>query len=186
MSVKTDVELQQGQLRLGEISGLHGVKGWVKVFSDTQPRENIFSYQPWQLHGPAGQFSVEVSHWRKQGKTLVAHISGLSDREQARELIGAVISVPQSVLPELDQGEFYWSELIGLRVKTTDAKRDEVLDLGVVAELIETGANDVLVVRGDDESIDQAERLIPWLCEQVIKDVDLATGDINVDWDPEF
>jgi len=184
--VKAGVELEQGDLRLGEISGLHGVKGWVKVFSDTQPRENIFSYQPWRLNGSVGQSSVEISNWRKQGKTLVAHIVGIDDREQARELIGAVISVPKNVLPELSRGEFYWSQLVGLRIKYSDSTRGEVLDLGVVSELIETGANDVLVVKGDDASVDQTERLIPWVFGQYVKDVDLVAGDIIVDWDPDF
>ena len=186
MSVKTDVELEQGDLRLGEISGLHGVKGWVKVFSETQPRENIFSYQPWCLYGPSGKSSVEISHWRKQGKTLVAHIPGLKDREQARELIGSVIAASQTSLPQLDSGEFYWNQLIGLRVKSTDPNSVEVLDLGIVSELIETGANDVLVVKGDTSSVDQTERLIPWVFGQYIKSVDLQAGDINVEWDPEF
>ena len=182
MSVKTDVELEQDDLRLGEISGLHGVKGWVKVFSETQPRENIFSYKSWWLYGPSGKTNVEVSHWRKQGKTLVAHIPGMNDREQAREFIGSVIAVSKTSLPELNAGEFYWSQLIGLRVRN----RILDIDLGVVSEMIETGANDVLVIRGDTQSVDQAERLVPWTPGKAILDVDLEAGEINVDWDPEF
>ena len=184
LSSKTTLDATD--LALGEISGLHGVQGWVKVFSDTQPRENIFDYQPWFLYqGSAGnKKAVKISKWRKQGKTLVAHIEGINDREQARELIGALIAVESNNLPTLDSGEFYWSQLIGLRVKTEAT--GEPVDLGTVERLIETGANDVLVVSGDENSVDQTERLIPWVPDQFILNVDLHSREICVDWDPAF
>lgn len=181
MSARNKTTLGANELRLGEISGIHGVQGWVKVFSDTQPRENIFKYSPWRLHLGQSVSELEVLHWRKQGKTLVAQLKDTIDREQARALIGAVVAIEKINLPELDSGEFYWSQLIGLRVLTTVSE-----DLGVVDQLVETGANDVLVVRGDAESIDQQERLIPWVPEQFVLDVDLEAGEIRVDWDPDF
>lgn len=171
--------LPKEQLQLGEISGLHGVQGWVKVFSDTQPRENIFSYSPWSLSRLGKAQQVEVLHWRKQGKTLVAKLKGLDDREQARALIGAKISVDKAVLPSLQNNEYYWHQLIGLTVISCHSGQDEIL--GVVAEMMETGSNDVMLVRSDAK-----EHLVPWVFGDYVLGVDLEAGQVTVDWDPEF
>lgn len=177
-------------IAVGEISGLHGVQGWLKVFSDAQPRENIFSYSSWYLYTRDGVKNVAVSSWREQGKTLIAKIVGINDRESARALIGATIAIDNAQLPVLDKGNFYWRDLIGLRVETVyssdEGKPKGKRDLGVVQSLIETGSNDVLVVKGDDKSVDQKDRLVPWIPDQFVLDVDLAQGIVTVDWDPDF
>lgn len=177
-------------IAVGAISGLHGVQGWLKVFSDAQPRENIFSYSSWYLYTEDGMKSVEVSAWREQGKTLVAKLVGINDRESARSLIGATIAIDQVQLPVLEKGSFYWRDLIGLRLKTvhTAGTRtpDKNIDLGVVKSLIETGSNDVLVVKGDEKSLDNQERLVPWIPDQFVLSVDLMEGVVLVDWDPDF
>ena len=174
------------RIRVGEISGLHGVQGWVKVFSDTQPRENIFSYAPWFLGGSVNtaEKNVTVLHWRSQGKTLVAKLEGVESREQARGLLGQAVFIEAEQLPTLKQGEFYWKDLIGLRVASVSETR--TVDLGTVERFIETGANDVSVVVGDEKSIDSTERLIPWVPGQYVLNVDMALGQIEVDWDPDF
>ncbi len=159
---------------LGRISGLHGVQGWVKVHSDTRPRENILEYSPWYLLRGGAWEPWEVVRGRPQGKTLVAQLRGCTDREQARRLMGATIAVRRSQLGQSEE-EYYWTDLEGLEVVTTGG-----VALGRVDHLMETGANDVLVVKGG------RERLIPWLPEQVIREVDLEQGRILVDWDPEF
>jgi 16S rRNA processing protein RimM len=84
-------------------------------------------------------------------------------------------------LPELEEGDYYWSDLIDLEVRTEAGQL-----LGVVHSLMETGSNDVLVVQGTAESLDRSERLIPWLPGSVVKNVDLAGRVITVDWDPGF
>ena len=161
---------------LGRISGLFGVQGWVKVHSDTRPRENIFLYRPWYLLQDGRWRRYELLAGRPQGKTLVARFEGVTDRDQARALIGATVGVAFEQLDaRREAGEYYWTELIGQLVVTTDGH-----ELGRVIRLMETGSNDVLVVRGE------RERLIPWLPDQVIRSVDLAAGRIEVDWDPEF
>lgn len=177
--MKPKTALADGQIRLGEISGLHGVSGWVKLISDTQPRENLFSYCPLQMYSGEQVRQLEVVHWRKQGKTLVANLKGVSTREQARELIGAVIAVDADQLPDLDDGEFYWHQLIGMKVLSNYA--EQVTDLGRVAELIETGSNDVLVVRSAEK-----EHLIPWIMDEFVLDIDVSEQKISVHWDPEF
>lgn len=160
---------------LGRVTGLFGVRGWVKVFSDTDPREGIVKYSPWQLHVGNEWRSMEVEQGQRQGKTVVAKLVGIDDRDAAAGLIGAEIAISRSQLPAAAPGEIYWADLENLSVRTTDGR-----DLGKVSHLIETGANDVLVVRGD------RERLIPFIREQVVKDIDLDQGLLVVDWDPDF
>lgn len=172
-------KLADGQLRLGEISGFHGVNGWVKIFSDAQPRENIFSYSPWFVYSGDKMLQMNVVQWRKQGKTLIAKLKGLDNKESAREYLGAVIAVDQSQLLELEDGEYYWHQLIGMKVLTNFG--ESVTELGEVAELIETGSNDVLIVRSEAK-----EYLIPWILGDFILETDLDAKAIMVHWDPEF
>lgn len=157
---------------LGYIAGVHGVSGWVKVHSWTQPREAILDYRPW-LVGDSLE-AVEILDGRPQGKTLVARLPGLEDREAARDWVGRTIAVKRAQLPEAPPDTYYWADLEGLVVRTVDG-----VELGRVANLIETGAHDVLVVRGD------RERLIPFVPGRFVTNVALDAGLIEVDWDPE-
>ena len=166
---------------VGRILGVHGVKGWVKVYSHTDPRENLQRYQPWHLKQGAHWKPVKVTGFRPQGKGLIAKLDGIDEREVAASLVGQDIGVPRDLLPQSGDGEYYWRDLVGLRVSLADGR-----DLGKVAQMMETGANDVMVVRGDPDSLDRRERLIPWLPDDVVTDVDLAEGRMTVDWDPDF
>src|SRR5690606_58097 len=125
-----------------------------------------------------------IDEVRPHGKNFVAHIKGIDDRTLAEQYTGCDIAVARDLLPELDAGEYYWSELQNLVVISVYEGRQE--RLGYVAKLMETGANDVLVVAPDEQSIDQRERLIPYVPEQFIVAVDLAAGEMRVDWDSEF
>lgn len=161
---------------VGTIVGLYGVRGWVRVMSHTQPRENLLHYGQWQLSQHGRWRPIELEAGKVHGKGLVIKLQECSDRELARQLIGADIAVPRSELGPAEEGEYYWADLVGLRVETIEGQ-----PLGVVDHLIETGANDVLVIQGDDR-----ERLVPFVADAVIKQVDLAAGLIQVDWDPDF
>lgn len=164
---------QSRWVSLGHVSGVHGVEGWVKIYSLTEPREAIFDYQPWALgedHEP-----VRVLKGKKHGRRLIALLDKAGSRERAEALIGQAIAVPRDSLPEPAPGHYYWADLEGLHVRLEDGR-----ELGTVASLLATGANDVLVVRGE------RERLIPFVPGQYVKDVDLVGGTITVDWDPEF
>ena len=161
---------------LGQINGLHGVRGWVKVFSDTAPRENILTYKSWLIRQPGKQWQpIAITTGRRQGKGVVAHLQGYDDRETARLLIGSEIAVYRHELATLEQDEYYWTDLQGLTVTTIDGHK-----LGIVDHLFATGANDVVVVNGD------RERLIPFLQGQTIINIDLQSGTMQVDWDPDF
>ncbi len=173
---------------VGKITGHHGVRGWVKVFSYTRPAEQILEYERWLLAArrDAGRWrSVRVASARRQRHKLLAKLAGMDDREASDGLPGQWIAIAPSQLARLPDGEYYWSELIGLSVVTQDG-----VELGVVEHLVETGANDVLVVRdgdgdGDGQSGgDAVERLLPW-SPDVIAAVDVAGGRIRVEWDPD-
>ncbi|ROR29825.1 ribosome maturation factor RimM [Inmirania thermothiophila] len=160
---------------LGRVSGLYGVRGWVRVYSYTEPREGILRYDPWYL-GHGGRWRrMDLVGGRRHGKGVVAALAGVADRDAAAALMGAQIAVRRSQLPPPAEGEYYWADLIGLEVRTVEGT-----PLGKVADLMETGANDVLVVRGE------RERLIPFLPGQVVRRVDVAGGLLEVDWDPGF
>jgi 16S rRNA processing protein RimM len=156
---------------LGRVTGLYGVRGWVKVFSETDPRENILEYAPWYVDGEPRT----VAEGRLHGRSLVARLAGCEDRDQAADLIGREIAIRRDQLPPPSPDEFYWADLEGLRVETIHG-----LALGEVSHLFATGANDVLVVRGD------RERLLPFVWDQVVHAVDFEAGVIRVDWDPDF
>ncbi|MDP7537629.1 MAG: ribosome maturation factor RimM [Methylococcales bacterium] len=167
--------MAETHLVIGKITGVFGVNGWVKVFSDTSPRENIVNYSPWLLEKGREQRLLKVIDGRIQGKGVVARLETIERCEQAEPLSGWTISIARSQLPDPEEGEYYWSDLIGLAVVTTTG-----VSLGVVDHLLETGANDVLVVKGD------SERLIPFIQGSVLKKIDLVAGLIEVDWDPDF
>ena len=160
---------------VGKVSGIFGVKGWIKVYSYTETRENILTYSPWTLTKGKESKEVEVIDGRRHGKTVVARLEGINDRDDAAELNGWEIFIHADQLPKAKQGEYYWADLIGLQVKTVEG-----IDLGIVQQMLETGANDVVVVSGE------RERLIPFLQGQTIIKIDLLAGEMLVDWDADF
>jgi 16S rRNA processing protein RimM len=170
---------------VGRITAVHGVKGWVKLYSFTEPAENIFQYPPWWLKTADGWREIELDQFRSTSKGLLAHIAGIDDRDIARKFCQRDIAVEKSLFPALEQGEYYWHQLEGLRVISSSGPANQNVDLGIVTGLMETGSNDVLMVKGDSESLDQSERLIPYT-KQFVLQVDLDVGVIKVDWDPAF
>jgi len=171
-------------LNVGRITSVFGIKGWVKVHSQTEPPENIFDYQPWYLKTSHGVKPIELGEWRAHGKGFVAQVVGIDDRNAAELLCPVDIAVEKDLLVDLEDGEFYWHQLEGLRVISQFS--DQSYDLGTVKKILPTGANDVLVVFGDERSIDQRERLIPYVPDQFVTDINIAEGIITVEWDPEF
>ncbi len=165
---------------VAKITGCYGLKGWLKVHSFTQPPENFLGFGEWQVKRGNEFETVEFDSGKRRGKVLVAHMAGVDDRTLAESYKGLEVVIPASALPELPEGEYYWRELQGLQVWCREGN-DRVL-LGTVDHLIETGANDVLVVAPCDGSVDQRERLIPYLPDNSVTGVDLASGVIEVDW----
>lgn len=173
-----DLESTGGMILLGRVSGLFGVKGWVKLRSDTGPQENILTYSPLYLEREGQWQTVEIKDGKKQGKSIIARLGECADRDAAALLVGARLGIKREQLADTEEGEYYWRDLIGLKVATL-----EKLELGVITEVMETGANDVIVVRAEEGG---QERLLPFIQGDVIKEIDLEQGRMTVDWDPEF
>ncbi|MDY6921064.1 MAG: ribosome maturation factor RimM [Pseudomonadota bacterium] len=166
---------------VGKFLGPYGVQGWIKLYSHTQPMENIGNYSPlWVQRGEDWQ-PVRLERVQRHGKGLVAKIEGCDNRDQVPAYSGCEIAIRREQLPKLQADDYYWSDLEGLRVLTVAGD-----SLGVISHLFETGANDVMVVQGDARSLDRRERLIPYLWEDVVQAVDLQAGTMTVDWDPAF
>ena len=159
---------------VGRISGLFGVRGEVRVFDYSRHRGDILGYDPWLLRHDDGWREVFVLEGRPHKDTVVVQLEGCHDRESARELIDTEIAIRPEQLSKLDNGEYYWHQLEGMMV--TNVAGD---DLGIVKRIIETGANDVLVVQG------KREQLIPYTPDTIVQ-VDLSTGQIRVDWELDF
>ena len=163
------------KILLGHVSGLFGVKGWVKVFSYTRPRSKIVSYRSWYL-GEAKDHLFLLEDGRAHKEGVVAKLEGVNDRDSAVSLIDSKIWVSEAELAPLEDNDYYWYQLIGLDVFDIHQKH-----LGTVNNLMETGANDVLIVRAKDKT----EHLIPYIKEQVVKSIDLVNKSLIVDWDTE-
>ena len=166
---------------IGRITSVFGVKGWLKVFSYTDPKEGILNYRDWTLVLDGKRIPAKLEEGRRQGQGIVVRLKGIDDRELARSYGGAEIRVPTELLPELPEGEFYWHQLEGLQVVNQEGQL-----LGKVDHLLETGSNDVMVVKPCAGSVDQRERLLPYLPGQFVIKVDLETQVMQVDWDAEF
>lgn len=162
---------------VGRIGAVYGLKGWLKINSYTTPKENICNYKQWLIH------NNHLDQWEKHehidvrphGKTLIAKLPQCNDCDTARSYTGAQIAIYRHQLPTLDEGDYYWSDLIGLTVYN----QDDVC-LGTIKQLLETGANDVLVIRGEKE------HLIPYIPNTFVLNIDLEKKTMHVNWDPEF
>lgn len=169
-------EPQVKLVEMGRISAPFGIKGWVKI----QPyvpggEQSLKNYGTWYVTRESGWRETRVEGTEVHGDHLVARLEGCSDRDAAALLKGAVIAVPREAFPAAAQGEYYWADLIGLKVSNRAGQ-----DFGVVTSMMETGANEVMAVR-----LDETERLIPFI-QSVIRRVDVAAGVIEVDWELDY
>lgn len=175
------------RVAVGRVVGVFGIKGWLKVKSETEPAENIINYSPWYLKTPHGLKVLEVDDYAFRPQGLVVHFKGFDDRDQSLALGKAVVEIEKDQLPELESDDYYWHQLIGLQVLSQfDGQEAAPVLLGEVKSLMETGANDVLVVAPCEGSLDAKERLVPYVPGQFVVEVSLERKQILVDWDPDF
>ena len=159
---------------LGQFGAVYGVRGWLKVSSYTDPIENLLNYPKWQVQHKGAWETITIEEGKTHGKTLVVKIEGLHIREEAQVYTNDYIAIEKEALAKLPEGEYYWRDLIGLNVITKEGTK-----LGTVQNLLETGSNDVLIVK------DKKEIMIPYT-KNVIISVDLENKVITVDWDPNY
>lgn len=173
-----------GQVTLGRVAGVFGIRGWVKVQSFTRPAENLLEYPDWWLER-SRPLAVKVLEGRAHGGGLVARLgredgTPIEDRDEAAALIGAEVQVPRAAMPEPEDGEVYWADLVGCEVVNEQALR-----LGVIESLTSNGAQDVLVVV-DAVDGEPVRRLIPFVRGPVIKRVDVEARRVVADWQPDY
>lgn len=155
---------------LGRVRAPHGLKGWIKVQPFTQEREGLLDYQEWWLGTDGDWRRHRVVESAVQGSMVIARLDGIDDRDVAAGLKGRDIAIPRAAMPQSREGEFYWNDLLGLQVRNKEA-----VEFGQVVNILETGANAVLVVRGETEV------LVPFIQDVVLK-VDIGAGELLVDW----
>jgi 16S rRNA processing protein RimM len=167
---------------VGSVGKPYGLKGGLKVNSYTEPFSNILAYQPWYL-GNVSEVAETLSpvvlvHHQIHDQRVIVQFEGYNSPESAQALTNQCIYVSREQLPSLDNQTYYWTDLIGLSVYDLAGEY-----LGTIKTLLETGANDVLVVENEQ---DKKRRLIPFLLEKTIKQVDTVHAKLIVDWDPHF
>jgi len=173
-SSTTDTEA--GWVTVGRVHGLYGVHGRLRLYSYLDRPADLLGFEHLWLLRESGRDKRRLRDREELGPRLVAGLEGVDSREAARDLLGTPLQVPRELLgADVEEDEFLWADLLGLPVETLEG-----VELGKVDRLIETGANDVLVVAGPDR-----ERLIPFTREAV-PEVDTERGLIRVDWDPDF
>ncbi|MBI1175643.1 MAG: ribosome maturation factor RimM [Sideroxydans sp.] len=161
---------------MGRVAGAHGIQGWVKVQPYTDELDGLVDYSTWWLgNEQQGWRELDVLKSAVQGKSVVAQVMGCHDRNTAEKYKGLLIAVPRNRLPQPSEDEYYWSDLIGLDVVSLGGE-----PLGKVENLLDTGANQVLCVRGAEKEI-----LIPFIA-QVIEQVDLDGKIIRADWAADY
>lgn len=159
---------------MGRIAAPFGIKGWVKVQPYSEDPGTLMDFESWRIGRGELQTYYAVEAAQGHGKALVAKLAGIEDRDAAYALRGQEISVAKSALPPPEENEFYWSDLIGLKVVNREG-----IELGRVDNLMESGANDLLVVKGT------REHLIPFVAAFIGK-IDLAGKTIAVDWGEDY
>ena len=164
----------QDKIIIGRFASTYGVRGWLKVISYTDPIDNILKYPNWQTEHAAQWETITIEENRPHGKGIVVKLSGCDSPEQARLYTNQPIAINREELPTLAKEEYYWADLMGLRVITQDGT-----DLGRIDDILATPANDVLVIKND------RKRLLPYTTE-VIQSINLEDKLMIVDWDPEF
>lgn len=164
-----------GWIVVGRFGRPHGVKGFVTVHSFTEPRDNILQYEDWYIFLNNQWQSIKLSDIELLNKSIIAKVQGFPEREMVAQLTNIDIGIPQEKLENLQAGEYYWHQLIGLDIVNLSGEK-----LGQVAELIATGSNDVLVVTGKKRC------LIPYLPERYVLEINLEQQKIVVDWDADF
>ncbi|MEC7120837.1 MAG: ribosome maturation factor RimM [Pseudomonadota bacterium] len=186
MLQSSPVAVPSDLVRVGQLRQPFGIQGWLWVYSDTDPMTNIFDYQPWWIETPEGWRTLTVKRWRTQAKGIVTRLAEVEDRNAADHYAGKVLWMSAAQLPAAGADEYYWSDLVGVSVYGLPEFEGQPRPLlGVIETLFETGANDVIVVKPCEGSIDQEQRLIPWH-PSTVEQVDLPARRMEVSWGVDY
>lgn len=165
----------EDKIIIGKVNGFHGVKGFIKVFSETRPREGILHYSRFFIKRAGEWLALEVEAGQKHSKHILLKFKGYDSRDAVDPLLGVELFIERADMPVPEEDEVYWVDLYGLKVINHDG-----IELGVIDDIFETGANDVMAVKKGKEEI-----LIPYSLEYIVMEINLEKGYIQVDWDEE-
>ncbi len=169
---------KENTLIIGRVGGVFGVHGWVKISSYTRPKANILSYSPLLMKVDKEWQEIEIEDSQQRGDRLMAKIKGIDSPEEGKKYVHCDLAVARDKLPALEEGKYYWRDLIGLEVFNQDK-----INIGRINNIVETGANDVMVIAGGDKG--KRRILIPLIMDIFVKKVDLIAGTVDVDWQLE-
>ncbi|WP_097356060.1 ribosome maturation factor RimM [Candidatus Enterovibrio escicola] len=173
---------EQEKVVIGKLGASYGIRGWLKIFSYTDNPRSIFDYKPWFIKVCNEWKVFQVEDWKRHGQGWLCKLQGLDQRATAQTMTNTEITINAETLPVLLKDEFYWRELFGMEVITTQG-----YSFGKVTDIWETGSNDVLVITTNMKDVfGKKERLVPFLDGKVIKLIDRSAQRIEVDWDPRF
>ena len=168
--------MSEEKIIIGKVNGFHGVKGFIKVFSETRPREGILHYKHFYIKQNGAWKMLEVEVGQKHSKHVLLKFKDYDTRDSVEPLLGVELFIEREDMPELDEHDsVYWVDLYGLKVIN-----HEGVELGIIDDIFETGANDVLAVKGG-----KGEILIPFSLEFIVMEINLEEGFVQVDWDEE-
>ncbi len=167
--------MSEEKIIVGKINGFHGVKGFIKVFSESRPREGILDYSRFFMKRQGDWKILEVEVGQKHSKHILLKFKGYDSRDAVEPLLGTELFIERADMPELEDGSVYWTDLYGLKVINHDN-----VELGIIDDIFETGANDVIAVKSA-----KGEILIPFSLEYIIMEINLEEGYVQVDWDEE-
>lgn len=178
--MKNDFMIPDHPITIGKVSGVYGVLGWIKIISFTDKADNIFDYTPWFIYLKFMWKLIYLDQWKCLSKRYIAKIRNISNRESAELLVHCSIIIDEKRLPYAGHDEYYCKDLIGCIVVTNKS-----ICLGSVFRIIETTANDVLVIKlyKKNDVLKKKECLIPFIQNKVIKNINLNDRIIIVDWD---
>jgi 16S rRNA processing protein RimM len=169
-------------VEVGRFGSVYGVRGWIRIHSFTDDPESIFEYAPWFVQTGDSWSVAKLTEWKRHGDGYICKLEGFDQREESQSMTGKSVFVDESSLPPLPEDEFYLNDLIGMRVVNTEG-----YDLGIVDGFMETGANDVLVVKANsDDAYGKKERLLPLVFGSTIQEMNEELRKLVVIWDPDF
>ena len=169
--------MKPSHIEVGRLGAAHGVRGWLRVQSFTDPPQRLFEWKLWRLQAgdkPGALHEVKLLEARPQGNGWIARLEGIDERDAASRLAGHLVLVDRAELPATHGREHYRADLVGYEVKNLEGAL-----LGLVDHFVDTPGNAVMVIKGT------REYLVPMVA-QYLRSVDQQSRRLVVDWPEDF
>ena len=128
---------------IGKILSTHGIKGWVSIDCYAYPPENLKSYRTFLDDNQNEE--IKILDIKIMPKKIIIKIQGFDDIDISENALGKNIYIDNKSIPKLEDNEYYWKDLIGLKLLTT-----KNIYLGIVDFIFNSGSNDVLAIKNNN------------------------------------